>query len=230
MESCSARLGMNCTVITKGHIKENKFVKSPLHFNLVCCIILSLWATSVVQQQTKPKQNKGHTQMTIKELMSRFENISDPEARWAAMSATAELCGDKVAIATTTGVQKTMTINPSPKRKYVRSFSRQTTNTHTGRGSWDWDTAGLVGKHLRNKDTGCRFLIANRFKRDGLEFVGMCPGFEQKYDMSEVKSRTAHDTIYNNGVMKPTSPCKWIIEEYGISLGRHLHANGLLRY
>lgn len=168
--------------------------------------------------------------MTIKDLMNRFENIADPEARWAAMSVAAELCGEKVATAAPTGVQKTMTLNPAPKRKYVRRVARPTILTRTGKGAWDWATAGLVDKHLYNKDTGCRFHIATQFKKDGLVFVGMLPGFVQKYDMSNVHSRTAHDTLYNGGIAKPTSACKWIIEESGISLARHLHAKGLLRY
>lgn len=165
--------------------------------------------------------------MTIKELMNRFENIADAEARWTAMAVAAELCGEKVA--STGGVQKSMTFSPAPKKRTYKKHTKKTP-TSIRNGAWDWEDAGLVGETIVNKDTGCRFYIASRYKKDGMNFVGMAPGFEQKYDMSSVHNRFAHDTIYNGGVQTPGSPFKWIIESSGVSLGRHLHAKRLFHY
>lgn len=170
--------------------------------------------------------------MTVKELMARFENIADAEARWVAMSVYADVAGESVSVGGSPTIQKTMTLTPTrqnttPAKRVVGCAP---TVTPTGKMTWDWRTAGLVGKIIYNKDTGCRFKVMAPVKNGGLTFVGMRDGFTQKYDMRFVTSRTAHDTIYNGGVPKPSSPGKWIVEESGISLGRHLHARGLLNY
>lgn len=170
--------------------------------------------------------------MTIKELMKRFENIADAEARWTAMSVYADVAGESVSVGNSSTIQKTMTITPNtrPSATSPKKLAHAPTITPSGKMTWDWRTAGLVGKVIYNKDSGCRFKVMCEVKNGGLTFVGMRPGFTQKYDMRFVTSRSAHDTIYNGGVPKPSSPCKWIVEESGISLARHLHARGLLHY